>query len=113
MEDEKKQDDLNIEENAEKESEMTEEPVSKEQEIQDELVEILRSSLPAEELSDKLHDYHEKDIADALEVLTSDERKALYPILGAEYVSEIFAYVDEPEEYFAELNLEKDNNGNY
>ena len=104
MEDEIKDEVLETEENAEKES--AEEPVSKEQEIHNELVEILRSSLPAEELSDKLHDYHEKDIADALEILTTEERKALYPILGAEYVSEIFAYVDEPEEYFAELNIE-------
>jgi magnesium transporter len=104
VEDEIKDEVLETEENAEKES--AEEPVSKEQEIHNELVEILRSSLPAEELSDKLHDYHEKDIADALEILTTEERKALYPVLGAEYVSEIFAYVDEPEEYFAELNIE-------
>lgn len=104
MEDEIRNEQSETEEVAEKES--AEEPVSKEQEIQDELVEILRSSLPAEELIDKLHDYHEKDIADAFEVLTSEERKALYSILGAEYVSEILAYVDEPEEYFAELNLE-------
>lgn len=79
---------------------------SKDQDYEEELVAILRSPLSAEELSDQLHDYHEKDIADALESLTTEERQKLYPLLGAEYVSEIFAYVDDPDKYFAELNIE-------
>ena len=79
---------------------------SKEQDYEEELIAILRSPLSAEELSDRLHDYHEKDIADALESLTTEERQRLYPILGAEYVSEIFAYVEDPDKYFAELNIE-------
>ncbi len=79
---------------------------SKDQDYEEELVAILRSPLSAEELSDQLHDYHEKDIADALESLTTEERQKIYPLLGAEYVSEIFAYVDDPDKYFAELNIE-------
>ena len=79
---------------------------SKEQDVEEELLQLLRSPLSAEELSDALHDYHEKDIADALESLTTGERQKLYPLLGAEYVSEILAYVEDPDIYFAELNLE-------
>ena len=79
---------------------------SKEQDVEEELLQILRSPLSAEELSDALHDYHEKDIADALEELTPEERQRLYPILGAEYVSEILTYVEDPDKYFAELNIE-------
>ncbi len=74
--------------------------------IQEELLAILRSPLSKEELNDSLRDYHEKDIADALEELTPEERQRLYPILGAEYVSEILTYVEDPDKYFAELNIE-------
>ncbi len=48
----------------------------------EELLEILRSSLAADELQDQISDYHESDIADAFEQLTEEERKRLYPLLG-------------------------------
>ena len=40
----------------------------------EELLEILHSSLSNEELLDRLSDYHENDIADALSQLTEDIR---------------------------------------
>ena len=40
-----------------------------------ELVELIRSGLPDEELIAKLEDYHENDIAGALEQLTKEERQ--------------------------------------
>ena len=49
----------------------------------EELLEIFRSPLSAEELRDQISDYHESDIADAFEQLTVEERKKLYPLLGA------------------------------
>lgn len=73
----------------------------------EELLDILRSSDNNEELLDKISDYHENDIAAAFELLTEDERKRLYPILGAERVAEIFSYIDEPDTYFRELNLDR------
>ncbi len=73
----------------------------------EELLDILRSSDNNEELLDKISDYHENDIAAAFELLTEDERKRLYPILGAERVAEIFSYIDEPDTYFKELNLDR------
>ena len=83
-----------------------EKEVLKEPNITEELLAILRSPLAKEELREQLRDYHEKDIADAFEELTKEERQKLYGILGAEYISEIFAYLEEPDTYFAELNLE-------
>ena len=51
----------------------------------EELLEILRSSLAADELQDQISDYHESDIADAFEQLTEEERRRLYPLLGPEW----------------------------
>ena len=62
----------------------------KEQNYVEELIEIIRSAKSNEELRDKLSDYHENDIADAFVRLDEEERKRLYPILGAEQVAEIF-----------------------
>jgi len=89
-----------------KEAGIMEKEILNEPNIQEELLAILRSPLSKEELNDSLRDYHEKDIADALEELTPEERQRLYPILGAEYVSEILTYVEDPDKYFAELNIE-------
>ena len=69
--------------------------VLKEQHYVEELVEIIRSGLPKEELIDRLSDYHDNDIADALTKLTPDERRELYPLIGVERVAEIFAYLDD------------------
>lgn len=71
----------------------------------EELLEILRSSLAADELQDQISDYHESDIADAFEQLTEEERKRLYPLLGSEWIAEIFTYIEDPDEYLKELDL--------
>ena len=57
--------------------------VLKEQHYVEELVDIIRSGLPKEELIDRLSDYHDNDIADALTKLTPDERRELYPVWSA------------------------------
>lgn len=85
---------------------MTKEVVTKPN-YAEELLEILHSSLSNEELLNRLSDYHENDIADALAQLTQEERKILYPVLGAERLSEIFSYMDDPDEYLKELALDK------
>lgn len=71
------------------------------------IVALIRSGLPESELRDKLEDYHENDIAESLEQLSREERLKLYDILGDEWCSEIFAYVDEPELYVEELGTKK------
>lgn len=71
-----------------------------------ELLEIIRSSPDSEELLDRISDYHDNDIAGAMEQLTADERQKLYPVLGAQKVSEIFTYIEDVDKYLKELKLE-------
>ena len=78
----------------------------KESTFENEIVEIFRSNLSKEELLDKISNYHENDIAGALEKLNTEERKKIYPILGEEMVSDIFTYIEDPDEYLTELQPE-------
>lgn len=73
----------------------------------EELIEIIRAGLSRGDLVDWLFDYHDNDIADALELLTPEERKRLYSALGAERVAEIFAYLDDGDVYLKELSLKQ------
>lgn len=73
----------------------------------EELIAIIRGNLSREELIDRLFDYHDNDIAEALELLTPEERKRLYSALGAERVAEIFAYLDDGDIYLKELSLKQ------
>ena len=70
-----------------------------------ELLELFRSDLPPDELREKLDAYHENDMAGALEQMTPEERKRLYPILGIERVSEIFTFIEDVDEYMKELDI--------
>lgn len=72
-----------------------------------ELVQIIRSTKEESVLRDKLSDYHEKDIAEAVTKLTADERKHLYGVLGMQKVAEIFSYLDDAEAYLDELPIER------
>lgn len=72
----------------------------------DEILTILRSGADSRTLNDRLSDYHDNDIAEAFEQLNEDERKALYPVLGAERISEIFSYIEDPDEYLRELGID-------
>ena len=69
-----------------------------------ELLDIIRSQLTPEEKKERLADYHYNDIASMLSRLTADERKRLYQLLGAEEVSEIFAYLDDAGDFLEELS---------
>ena len=72
-----------------------------------EILDIVHSGLPQAELAEKLSDYHENDLADALADLTAEERRKLYAILGVEQVAEIFSYLDDAEPYLKELPPEE------
>ena len=84
-----------------------EKEILKEPNFVEELLAIFRSGIPAGELNEKISDYHDNDIAGALEQMTPEERQKLYPILGAEKVSEIFTYIEDVDKYIGELNIEK------
>lgn len=80
--------------------------ILKEPNYVEELVDLFRSSLKADELIERLEDYHENDIAGAFEQLTESERKYLYEILDAEKISEIFAYIEDADEYLKEMDIQ-------
>ena len=73
--------------------------------VVEEIVALIRANKPDRELREILEDYHESDIADAIELITKEERKKLYHILGAEKASDIFAYLEDPEEFINELEI--------
>ena len=72
-----------------------------------EICDIIRSNLTAEQLIEALDDYHENDIAEAYESLEQEERQHLNATLGAEKLSEIFAYIEDVGEYLAEITPEQ------
>lgn len=72
-----------------------------------ELVELIRSGELGKTIAEQIDNYHDNDIASALDELDEFERKRLYQILGVERVSEIFAYLDDVGTYLEELEPEK------
>lgn len=72
-----------------------------------EIVNLIRSDLPKQKLIEKLQDYHDNDIAQALENLEKNERIAFYPLLDTEWLSEIITFLDDPEKYISEIEIEK------
>ena len=75
--------------------------------IVEEIVAVIRSGAEKKQLLQRLDDYHANDIAQSLSYLSQTERLSLYAVLGVEWISEILAYVEEPEPYARELGTEK------
>ena len=75
--------------------------------VVEEIVSVIRSRAEKAQLLSRLDDYHANDIAQSLPYLSRAERLSLYAVLGDEWVSEILAYVEEPEPYARELGVEK------
>ena len=72
-----------------------------------EIAAVIRSGLAPKPMRDRLADYHENDIAMALELLTPEERKKLYGFLESAALANILEYTDEPNLYLDELNIRK------
>ena len=73
------------------------------EEILQEIIQFIREEKDRDTLLSRLDDYHDYDIAQALEEITPQERRELYFKMGAEWSAEIFAYYDEPETLLTEL----------
>lgn len=73
------------------------------EEIVKEIIQFIRGEHDREALLSHLDDYHDYDIAQALEEMTPGERKELYSKMGEEWTAEIFSYYDEPETLLTEL----------
>lgn len=72
-----------------------------------EIVEILRSNLTPRIVRERIADYHEKDIAAAMELLSSDERKKLYSVLSTETLAKVIEYSEHITSYIDELGIRK------
>ena len=73
----------------------------------EELLAIIRSNADDAALIDRISDYHDNDIADAITLITKEERQKLYRILGARHLAEIFAYIDDVDFYIKEIDIDK------
>lgn len=72
-----------------------------------EIVETLRSNLTPKIKQERILAYHERDIASALEMLSSEERKRLYHILNAETLADVFEYAENKTKYMSEISIQK------
>lgn len=73
----------------------------------EEIIKIIQKEKKLNKISSQLDNYHENDIANALEFLSKEERFKLYKSLGIEKTSEIFAYLEDASSYLEEMELEK------
>ena len=69
-----------------------------------EIINIIKTTRSPKVLKDKLSEYHESDIANALELLEKDERIKLYHALGIETLSSVLEYTDDISKYFSEIS---------
>ena len=72
-----------------------------------EIADILRSNLTPRKMQERLLQYHENDIAAALELLKKDERMRLYSILQTDMLASVLEYAGLLEEYMGELSIRK------
>ncbi len=72
-----------------------------------EIAAIVRSNLTPKRMRERVLDYHENDIALALEQLTRDERSRLYNVLDADSLAGILEYAEEPADYLRELSIRR------
>ena len=72
-----------------------------------EIADIIRSNLTPKLMQKRLQDYHENDIATAMELLKKDERYRLYSILDTETLANVMEYSDHPNDYIGELGIRK------
>lgn len=84
-----------------------EKEVLKEPSFAGKIVEIIKLSHSIDEMTEKLKDYHDKDIAQSLELLNRAERNLLYSALDAKWMADIISYIDDPAEYVEEIGIEK------
>lgn len=84
-----------------------EKEILKEPSFIDDIIAIIRSDISEEDLREELRDYHENDIAQAFVLLEEAERERVYNVLGAEWMSDIISYIDDPSDYIEELGVDK------
>ena len=72
-----------------------------------EIAAVVRSNLTPKLMRDKIENYHENDIADALELLRKEERNRIYHVLDAAALANILSYSEQMDTYMLELGMRK------
>ena len=67
----------------------------------EEIIKLIKDNLPPKALKNALSEYHENDMAQALEALTKEERYKLYNIIDIDTLANIFEYLDDISQYIS------------
>ena len=73
----------------------------------DEIITLIRSDLTPKKMRERIADYHEKDIAMALEELSEDERQKLFRLLPMETLVSVLEYSEDIASLFAPLSMRR------
>ncbi len=71
------------------------------------IVQLVRETDTLTNLKEKLEDYHEKDIACALELFEQDERKHVFYALSNEQLAEILPFAKDASGYIQESGISR------
>lgn len=71
------------------------------------IVDLVRSNLTPKRMGSRVADFHENDIAAALELLKKEERAKLYSVLDIQTLAGVLAYSENRGEYLRELSIRK------
>ena len=69
------------------------------------IAEIVRSNLTPKRIGNQVADFHENDIASAMELLKKEERAKLYSVLDNQMLADVLAYSENRGEYLKEMNI--------
>lgn len=72
-----------------------------------EIIDIIRSTLTPKLIKEKIGEYHENDIAAALDLLKKDERHKLYSILDIQTLADVLEYSEQRNDYIDEMGIRK------
>lgn len=74
--------------------------------VQD-ILHIISSDHTIEEKRNLLDEYHDKDIAEAFELLPKEERKLFFDYFDIKRLSSIIGYIEDPEDYIQDFGYKK------
>lgn len=72
-----------------------------------EIIAIIRSTLTPKLIKEKIGEYHENDIAAAIDLLKKDERHKLYSILDTQTLANVLEYSEQRNTYIDEMGIRK------
>lgn len=72
-----------------------------------EIITIIRSTLTPKLIKEKIGEYHENDIAAAIDLLKKDERHKLYSILDTQALADVLEYSEQRNNYIDEMSIRK------